>query len=66
MSDFLAMGGYAEFVWSSFGLAALVMVFNVMSARRRLRLSLERATMQVNRRGSTATHQLHNKQESTE
>lgn len=44
ISEFLAMGGYAEFVWGSFGFTALVMVFNVVSARRRLRLSLQQAT----------------------
>jgi len=47
MSEFFAMGGYAEFVWTSFGLTALIMVFNVISARRRLRISLERVTMRV-------------------
>jgi heme exporter protein D len=47
MSEFFAMGGYAEFVWSSFGLTALIMVFNVFFARRRLRVSLERVTMRI-------------------
>jgi len=47
VSEFLAMGGYAEFVWGSFGFTALVMVFNVVSARRRLRNSLQRVTERV-------------------
>lgn len=47
MSEFLAMGGYAEFVWGSFGFTALVMAFNVVSARRRLRHSLQRVTERV-------------------
>jgi heme exporter protein CcmD len=34
MSEFLRMGGYAPFVWSSFGLAAAVLLWNVVSAHR--------------------------------
>ena len=34
MSEFLRMGGYAAFVWSSFGLAAAVLLWNVVSAHR--------------------------------
>jgi heme exporter protein D len=29
-SEFFAMGGYADFVWSSYALAAAVLVFNVV------------------------------------
>lgn len=32
---FLAMGGYGFFVWSSYGLSALVLIGNVVLARRR-------------------------------
>jgi len=32
--NFWAMGGYARFVWPCFGLAGLVLVWNVWSARR--------------------------------
>lgn len=42
---FLAMGGYAPFVWSSFGLAALVLIINVvlpMLEARRLRARIAR------------------------
>lgn len=35
MNEFLAMGGYAEYVWPSFGLTALVLVWNIVAARRR-------------------------------
>jgi heme exporter protein D len=39
MSEFLAMGGYAAYVWSAFGFAALVLLallaHSVWSARRR-------------------------------
>jgi len=31
------MGGYAPYVWSTFGLTAVVLVINVVTARRRLR-----------------------------
>jgi heme exporter protein CcmD len=34
MSEFLRMGGYAAYVWSCFGLAAGVLAWNVLSARR--------------------------------
>lgn len=32
MSDFLAMGGYAFFVWSAYGLSAVVLGLNVVAA----------------------------------
>jgi len=34
-SEFFAMGGYGLYVWGSYGMAALVLVFNVLAARRR-------------------------------
>jgi len=34
MSEFLAMGGYASFVWSSYGLAAIVLWLNWYLPRR--------------------------------
>ena len=37
MEDFLAMGGYARFVWTAIGLTAAVLVLNVWSAARRFR-----------------------------
>ena len=43
MSEFLRMGGYAAFVWSSFGLAAAVLFWNVVSARRLHAAARERA-----------------------
>jgi heme exporter protein D len=30
-SEFLSMGGYAVYVWGSFGAAALVLIWNVLS-----------------------------------
>ena len=51
MAEFLAMGGYAMFVWGSFGFTALVIVFNVVAARRRMRMSLEKISKRVAREG---------------
>ncbi len=34
MSEFFAMGGYAAFVWSSYGLAAIVLWLNWYLPRR--------------------------------
>lgn len=36
MSEFFAMGGYAAYVWSSFGLTLVVLVGNWWQARARL------------------------------
>jgi len=39
MAEFLHMGGYATFVWTSYGLAAVVLIANVIApALRRRRL----------------------------
>ena len=35
MSEFFAMGGYGLYVWVSYAAAAVVLIFNVLSARRR-------------------------------
>ena len=46
-SEFFAMGGYGLYVWGSYGMAALVLVFNVLAARRRakhVRRELETTT----------------------
>jgi heme exporter protein D len=34
-SDFVAMGGYAPYVWGSFGVAALVLVVECIGVSRR-------------------------------
>ena len=44
MAEFFHMGGYAFYVWSSFGLVAAVLTANVVSAigaHRRLRKALQ-------------------------
>ena len=37
MSEFLSMGGYAWYVWMSFGAVALVVLVETMAVRARLR-----------------------------
>ncbi len=41
MSEFLEMGGYAQYVWSSFGLTLVVLVGNVIAARALLGATLK-------------------------
>ena len=36
-SEFFAMGNYALYVWGSYGVTVVVLVFNVLAARRRLK-----------------------------
>lgn len=40
MKEFLAMGGYAAYVWTSYGITALVVALNVWLAQRRHRQAL--------------------------
>lgn len=40
VSDFLAMGGYALYVWGSFGVTALVMLLEVWQLRRQRRATV--------------------------
>lgn len=42
LSDFLAMGGYALFVWGSYGVTALCMAVEVVLLLRRKRTLLQR------------------------
>jgi len=43
MSEFLHMGGYAAFVWPCMALAAVVLGWNVLAARRLHALARDRA-----------------------
>jgi len=43
MTDFLLMGGYAAYVWSSYGITLIVLVVNIWAAYRRHAEMLERA-----------------------
>ena len=54
MAEFLAMGGYAEYVWSAFGLAVLTLIFNVLSARRRMSIVMEKVMLNAVRHETRA------------
>ena len=41
LSEFLAMGGYGFYVWLSFGMTALCMVWEVVMVRRRQTMALQ-------------------------
>ncbi len=45
MSEFFAMGGYAFYVWGSYGALALVLVVEVLSVRSRRLRALEEARL---------------------
>jgi len=43
VSHFLAMGGYAAYVWSAYGITLVVLLVSAWTARRRRIDALERA-----------------------
>lgn len=43
MNEFLAMGGYAGYVWSCYGLTLLILAGNLWLARRDLKAQVQRA-----------------------
>jgi heme exporter protein D len=43
LSEFLHMGGYAPYVWSCYGLTAIVLVGMEWAGRRQLQLAREKA-----------------------
>ncbi|MCC7215264.1 MAG: heme exporter protein CcmD [Burkholderiales bacterium] len=43
MSEFLSMGGYAFYVWGSYGVAALAIVVEIVSVRARRRAAVRLA-----------------------
>ena len=49
MMEFFAMGGYGPYVWSAFGLSALVLVANVVSARIKYRQTVTSIQGQIRR-----------------
>ena len=54
MSEFLAMGGYALFVWPAYGITALVLTLTVaLPLRRHRQLIRERRAMAVQRNRET-------------
>jgi heme exporter protein CcmD len=50
MSEFLAMGGYAGYVWSCYGLTLVILAGNLWFSRRELNAQIQRAS----RRNQTA------------
>jgi len=52
MSEFFAMGGYAWYVWMSYGAAALAVVVEVAVVRARRRRALEELRMSAPRAGA--------------
>jgi len=57
VADFFAMGGYAPYVWSTFGITLIVLIINVVTAKRRLRSVCEelklKAAREARRRSTT-------------
>jgi heme exporter protein D len=43
VTEFFAMGGYAAYVWSAYGITLLVLVVSAWAARRRRLDALDRA-----------------------
>ena len=41
LNDFLAMGGYALYVWGSYGMTALLVVAEIMTLRSRRRRAMD-------------------------
>ena len=39
MNEFLHMGGYARYVWPSYGLTFIIVIVNIIWARRSLKLA---------------------------
>jgi heme exporter protein D len=48
MSEFFAMNGYGFYVWSAYGVTALVLVVELIALRSRRRSVLEEARLTVN------------------
>jgi heme exporter protein D len=51
MSEFLAMGGYAAFVWPAYAVTLAVVVLNIVWARRALARSLAEARRRLTASG---------------
>lgn len=54
MTDFLHMGGYAFYVWTSYLLALFIVVLNLWLPLRRERTLKQRLTSQQRRQGRAA------------
>ena len=49
MLKFLEMGGYAVYVWPSYALTFIVVIINIVAARRTLRTAQREATARLTR-----------------
>jgi len=58
MEDFLAMGGYAQFVWSAFGAWFACVIYNIVSARRKIQVSLGHAAIAAARHRHRHQHRM--------
>lgn len=47
LHEFLAMGGYAFYVWGSFGLTALIALWELWSLRHRRQLAIQSIKRQI-------------------
>jgi heme exporter protein D len=54
MIEFLQMGGYAAYVWPSYGLTLTIILLNIVWARRLLARSREDARRRIAMRGGDA------------
>ncbi len=54
MNEFLAMGGYAQFVWPSYAITILAFAVNIWLARRAHRMALETARRRASTSGEPA------------
>ena len=46
MTEFLAMGGYAFYVWGAYGVTALVIVAEILTVRARQRAAISEARLE--------------------
>ena len=51
VSEFVAMGGYGLFVWTSFGVTALCLLWEVIALRRRHAAAIARARESIHDQG---------------
>ena len=47
LHEFFSMGGYAFYVWGSFGLTALLAIWELLSLRSRRRKAIQRIKQQI-------------------
>lgn len=61
IAEFFAMGGYAPYVWGSYGLALVVLIYNAwipVRRHRRLRLSIQHQARTASRRSVAPTYRI--------